>query len=55
MPVVFDEVIANVEPLPQTESDDVGQAETRECDDSAEKAVAAIETHCRRALRLEAN
>ena len=55
MPVVFDEVIANVEPLPQAEADDAAPAEARQCDDSAEKVVAAIETHRRRALRLEAN
>ena len=55
MPVVFDEVIANVEALPPAESADSGEAQIPKRDDSAEKAVAALETHVRRAQRLEAN
>ncbi len=55
MPVVFDEVIASVEALPVVESTDVGETQTPESDDTAEKAIAAIETHQRRVQRLEAN
>jgi hypothetical protein len=55
MPVVFDEVIASVEAPADTESVDSGETQAPERDDTAEKAVAAIETRQRRALRLEAN
>jgi hypothetical protein len=55
MPVVFDEVIASVEAPPAADSADAGEAQTPKGDDSAKKAIAAIETHQRRALRLEAN
>ena len=55
MPVVFDEVIASVEALPATESGNEREAQTPERDHSAEKAITAIETCERRALRLEAN
>jgi hypothetical protein len=55
MPVVFDEVIASVEALPAVESSDEREAQTPERDKSSEKAIVAIETWQRRALRLEAN
>ena len=55
MPVVFDEVIASVEAPPATELSDASEEQTPKSDDSAQNAIAAMETHARRALRLEAN
>lgn len=55
MPVVFDEVIASVEAPPATESSDASEAQAPKSDDSAQKAIAVMETHARRAQRLEAN
>jgi hypothetical protein len=55
MPVVFDEVIASVEAPPAAESSDALEGQAPKRDDSAQKAISAIETHARRAQRLEAN
>ena len=55
MPVVFDEVIASVEAPPAAESGDANEAQAPRADDAADKAIAALETHARRAQRLEAN